>query len=99
MLSLIILRDVLQDGGLHKMQDLGNFILKWENLKYFAKNRTYADCVQKRYIPPKKVAISVINPLNPPYQGDLQRKCVSPEKLRGEGWKPDGISASGFFGF
>ena len=25
---------------------------------------------------------SLFNPLNPPYQGDFKRKCVSPDKLK-----------------
>ena len=30
----------------------------------------------------KKALFEVFNPLNPPYQGDFKRKCVSPETFQ-----------------
>ena len=41
-------------------------------------NRTYANCVNKQGISPKASLFPLFNPLNPPYQGDFERKCVSP---------------------
>ena len=43
------------------------------------KIRTYANCVKKQGISPKALLFRLFNPLNPPYQGDFERKCVSPK--------------------
>ena len=42
-------------------------------------SRTYANCVKQQYISLKKSLFQLFNPLNPPYQGDFKRKCVSPK--------------------
>ena len=53
----------------------------WDRGGYFFLNRTYANCVKKQGISPKASLFPLFNPLNPPYQGDFERKCVSPIKL------------------
>ncbi len=46
-----------------------------QNLNSF---RTYANALEKGILRRENGHCGTFNPLNPPYQGDFERKCVSP---------------------
>ena len=44
--------------------------------------RTYANCANIGHLDAKSGNFRILNPLNPPYQGDFKRECVSPMFIR-----------------
>ena len=62
-------------------QNARDELFEAEDREAVTQDRTYANCVNVGHLDAKSSNFDVFNPLNPPYQGDFKRKCVSPNRI------------------